>query len=270
MVTAMLEDLNETLGITQNVNGIPSYKMTIFRDIICKRYKEGSRIGLTTREICDYYKVKTGKTMNSENLRKRYLSELVNNGLLEEEVSPEDKRLKIYSPLVDVEDTRAKTTTATRAKVAGKNTGQTGLEGQSVNFSYPFTIKLPKNCTNIPENWLTFEILALGNYGTGLDKIQLHDSNGNKMSIKQFVEAYEKADRLVLYFSKPDFIGYHSKVFGTIQILDGNGGKHEENYRTGGSVPYVLHFSDEITGDLGSYPSDKPPPRPPMTDSEEK
>lgn len=258
LVTATLEDLNETLHITQNVNGIPSYKMRIFKDVICEKYKENGMLPLTARAICEYYKRKTGRTMNSENLRKRYLAELINNGLIEEETSSEDKRQKNYYPLVDLD--------ANAADLHVKNTGQTGLESQSVNFSHPFVIKLPKNCTNIPENWLTFEILTLGNYGTGLDKIQLHDPSRNKLSIRQFVEVYEKTDRLVLYFSKPNFTSYHSEVFGDIKYLDSNIKKDAGNYRTEVSVPFVPHFSDEITGDLGSYSINKPPPRPPMED----
>jgi hypothetical protein len=168
--------------------------------------------------------------------------------------------------LVDIEDIHI------------KNTGQTGLGDQSVNFSHPFAIKLPKNCTNIPENWLTFEKLALANCGTGLDKMGFHDPSGNKMSIRQFVEEYEETDILVLYFSKPTFQSYHSEVFGDMKYLDGNGEKDAGNYRTGVSVPFVLHSAaDKPTGDIepsqtlaeqGYYANDKPPPRPPMRDDD--
>lgn len=252
----MLEDLHETLHITQNISGIPAFKMKFFKEIVCAAWKKSDDKHLTTKQICDFYKEKTNKSMNSQNLRKRYLAELINNGLVEEENSTEDKREKWYYPLIDTEVETKVEVELQLTKAVPKGIPKTEnkvleddvvlqynavLEGQYHNFSYPFAIKPSKNFTNIPENWLKFEILALTKYGTGLDKIELHDSSNNKLSIDQFVDLYEKSDSLVPYFRKPNFKTYCSEMFGNMQYFDGNGKKSENNCGTGGSSTALYH-----------------------------
>jgi hypothetical protein len=277
-VTAMLEDLHETLHITQNVSGIPTFKMALFKNIICQLWTKSEDKHLTTRQICDYYKTQTGKHMSSSNLRKRYLTELVNAGLVEEETSTEDKREKWYYPLIDsevktkVEIQLVKPSTEQKGDKNARPGTNMGLEAMSHNFSYPFAIKPSKNLINIPENWLKFEILALTKYGTGLDKIVLQDSGNNRLSIDQFVDLYEKNDRLVPYFQKPNFKSYSSGIFGNMQCLDGNGKNSENNCGTGGSSTALYHstaFSESKAVKANSL-NEKPPPRPPIGELHEE
>ena len=80
-IIGILEDLSEVLGITQNFNGIPAYKMKFFKDILCPLFKskkdeDEQAIGVTTKELRDEYKVKTGKAVSAEMLRKLFLYEL--------------------------------------------------------------------------------------------------------------------------------------------------------------------------------------------------
>jgi len=190
LVVATLEDLREVLRITQNLNGIPTYKMKFFKELFNPLYRsknvldkssDGSKeeriIAVTARQLCEYYKEKTGKTINSDSLRKIYLIELLNNGIIEEENSVIDQRQKIYYSLVDLP--------------AGEQQEESNEEeikkireqDQSHNFSYPYTVNMPKNCSNIQEDWLIFQILALLNCRIGLSEIALLSHLGNKMTI---------------------------------------------------------------------------------------
>ena len=66
-VIATLEDLSETLHITQNLSGIPPHKLKFYKDIFLSLYesktrpdeKDGiteDRKGVTTSELRDHYK----------------------------------------------------------------------------------------------------------------------------------------------------------------------------------------------------------------------
>jgi hypothetical protein len=67
------EDLHEALHITQNLSWIPPYKLKIFKEIFLELYstkkapdkskdsmQEEVINAVTSRELCDYYKDKTG------------------------------------------------------------------------------------------------------------------------------------------------------------------------------------------------------------------
>ena len=74
------------------------------------------------------------------------------------------------------------------------------------NFSHISQIRIPNNCTNIPENWLILTILGLARYRIDLDnfkgciadelnqRLKIIDRNGNRLTIRQFVSDYESAN----------------------------------------------------------------------------
>ena len=74
-------------------------------------------------------------------------------------------------------------------------------------------LMMPKNCNNIPYNWLELEILDLIKHPLKLGKFELYDENSKQICICRFVKAYEKEHRLNGYFSKPISCNYHSKTF---------------------------------------------------------
>ncbi|MGB6531125.1 MAG: hypothetical protein WBF33_23705 [Candidatus Nitrosopolaris sp.] len=101
------EDLHEVLHITQNLTGIPPYKLKFFKEVFLPLHKSKQApdkstdnnkqeriIALTTRELCEDYKEKTGKTITTNNLKQNYLNEFIHNGLIDEEESALDRRQK--------------------------------------------------------------------------------------------------------------------------------------------------------------------------------
>nr|MDQ6864116.1 hypothetical protein [Thermoproteota archaeon] len=203
-----LEDLNEVLGITHGLSGIPAFKMKFFKQIFNPLYRsrlnagqigknvDGSKseeiIAITTRDLCEEYKHKTGKSISTDNVKKTFLSELINNGIVDEQDSVVYPRRKIYTAIIDA-----------------KATFSSSLDTFDGSLHH-CAISIPKNFKNIPNDWLVFEILALTKYRIRLEEISIfsHDSLGAKtttLSIKEFCEKYEKNDSLIRYFSKPDF-----------------------------------------------------------------
>ena len=116
LAIADLNDFHEVLHITQNLSGIPPYKLKFFKDFFLPLYKSKQTpdkdtskqeriIALTTRELCEHYKEKTDKTITTNNLKQNFLNDFINNGLIDEEDSILDKRQKIYFPLIDLSTT---------------------------------------------------------------------------------------------------------------------------------------------------------------------
>src|SRR4029078_9002663 len=79
-----------------------------------------------------------------DNIKKTYLAELENNGLIDEFDSQIDKRKKGYYPIVDVNQYK-------------KYKYYTNLDGNDNNLQF-IKLKLSKNYNKIDENWLKFEI----------------------------------------------------------------------------------------------------------------
>ena len=69
---------------------MPSYKLKFFNDyfvpLVESKKKPDEKddlkentIGVTTKEVCEYYKQQTGKSINTDTMKKIYLNELLNN-----------------------------------------------------------------------------------------------------------------------------------------------------------------------------------------------
>ena len=73
---------------------------------------------------------------------------------------------------------------------------------------------IPKNCTNIPDNWLKLEIFVLIKYPLNSDKFELYNEQNERICICKFVKDYEKNYRLNGYFSGPFFAIITAKYLG--------------------------------------------------------
>jgi hypothetical protein len=77
------EDLEEVLKFTQNISGIPSYKLEFFTLVFIPLFEskaypdkstkdvgvEEDRIALTTTELAEYYKEKRGISITTDNIK---------------------------------------------------------------------------------------------------------------------------------------------------------------------------------------------------------
>jgi hypothetical protein len=229
-VIATLEDLNEVLGITHGLSGISTFKMKFFNQIFNPLYRsrlerdqkgtnaDGTKsedlVALTTRDLCETYKDKKGKSISTDNVKKTFLVELLNYGIIDEQDSVVYPRQKIYTSIIDVAQTQ---------KDVAKVTNSSNLSGLDESL-HRCAINMRNNFMEIPKDWLVFEILALTKYRIRIDEITIfsHDSLGVKikLSIKEFCEKYEKNDSLIRYFSKPPFGDFYSEIFGTMKYIE--------------------------------------------------
>ncbi|MGA9843470.1 MAG: sugar phosphate isomerase/epimerase family protein [Nitrososphaeraceae archaeon] len=252
-VIASLEDLTEALYITQNISGIPAYKLKFYREMFLELFrskekvdtsadktKSESIIAVTVKQLSDYYREKSGRAISAENIRKKFLNELLNHDYIGSVESVLDRRQNIYYPLVELDDNvedENQDNNEDGAKIKNlKNSGKFR------NFSQYSRITSPKNCRSIPENWLIFEILGLAKYGIDLDSfsgciadelnnnnnLKLLDKDGNRLTIKEFTIEYEKDTSLIPYFRKGKVNTFCNKSYGYIIYL---GEDWQEGYK---------------------------------------
>jgi len=224
-------DLLEVLQITQNLSGIPPFKLKVFREVFLPLYeskhekdksddgKEERMIGLTTRELCDSYKKKMGKTITTDSMKKTYLSEFLDNELIDEVQSQLDKRQHIYYPIVDIPSTSTPpqsqqiTATATDGQI-NKLSNMDAFD----NLLQDPKIIVSKNCKPIPEKWLELEIsnLLKCRMPEGVPgRFELYNKDGEHVCICKFIKGYS-THSMIRYFSRPIFYSFSSKVFGDI------------------------------------------------------
>jgi hypothetical protein len=261
LVIAALEDLGEVLHITQNISGMPAYKLKFLKEIFLPLYKsksepdkgeegkEEKRIAVTTKQLCDYFKEQEGKIVTTNNLKKTYLDELLNNGYIDEEDSVIDKRQKIYYPLIEFPIERQEEGEKEESKIKNCLT-----LGRVDNFFQYSRITMPKNCRDIPEDWLRIEILGLIKYPLKLDKFTLLDkgndndgeqqddegnnnvNHGQPLCICRFVNEYEKNSKLNGYFSRHRIASEFHKIFPEIKYLEEFNANECEKLSTPGKV----------------------------------
>jgi hypothetical protein len=204
MIIAILDDLREVLHITQNLAGIPSYKLQFFKDIFCKLYKskteadsndgkQEDRIAVTTKELCEYYKQRTNKSITTNNMKTTFLNELQNAGYIDCEPSKIDNRKYIFWQVIDPTDDRG---------VIIKN--NVDADAMDNNLRYA-RINLPRNCRNIPENWLLSAILELMEYPVRANNFTLLGRDESPVSITEFIKDYENSSKLTNYFVKRNY-----------------------------------------------------------------
>jgi hypothetical protein len=223
-VIAALEDLSETSHITQNLSGIPPHKLKFYKEYVLPLYESKTgpdtnedgtkiedRIAVTTSQIRDYYKSKTGRSITTANITNTYLNELENNGFVDKQESQIDRRQKIYFPIVEIpkEDKIKKLFS----------------EGPVSNFLEHSKIIPSKYFNKVSKNWLELEISTLKNYLVENDPFQVIDENDNDISISEFVKNYSKHTNLTKYFAKPNFSINYDEITAGIKLLYGD--EHE-------------------------------------------
>ena len=232
-IIATLEDLSHVLAITQNLTGLPAYKIKFFKEVFyplwraktdpdksADKTKEEDGISVTTKELKEKYKSKYGKITTTDNLKKTFLNELHNNGFIEEEISIINNKQYVYKPLVAGDDDN-------NEKISISFISNSG---QFDNVLQHSRLLVPKNYILPPKNWLEMEILALKQYRiyetNSSDFIKLedihilnsvydgdgNDSDSSRVPINEFITKYEHHVPLIRYVKSADFSNNHNKT----------------------------------------------------------
>jgi hypothetical protein len=181
-IIADLQDLREVLSITQSVEGIPQYKIDFINNIFYPLYNsktkpdsnsDGSKHedskGVTVRQLCEYFKDKEGKSISTDNMKKTYLNELINNGLIDYETSKIDSRQYIYYPLIEP---LYNTASVTFNNNYIENISSLPNLNRFDNFSQLHSVIYEKIIKNINEIWLFSEIMMLLTYRIEFAKVR--------------------------------------------------------------------------------------------------
>ena len=173
-IIADLQDLKEVLSITQNFEGIPEYKIDFLYNIFSSLYnsktepdsnidntKKEERKAVTVRQLCEYYKIKKGKSISTDNMKKTYLNELVNNGLIDYESSKIDSRQYIYYPVVE-SPKNPPSITVNNNHI--DNISPLSNLNQFDNFTHLHNIIFEKIIKSVNETWIFSEIMKLLRY----------------------------------------------------------------------------------------------------------
>lgn len=208
-VIADLEDLQEVLSITHNFDGIPKFKADFFNEIFypCYRQKIGPDtstdgkkqeeiIAVTTRQLCNYFKEIRKKPISTDNIKKVYLNELINNAIVDYTDSKIHGRQDIYYPLTEQLDNN------------NDNNESLSFLSNLISFdkvSQKTCIIYEKITNNINETTIFYEIiefishrmdltkfvgLLLMDYLNNSEEFQLLDNNHDRITIREFTKRY--------------------------------------------------------------------------------
>ena len=115
-----------------------------------------SSVRLTANELCDYYNRLNPKSpINSDNLRKTYLNELISAGFIEALDVREGNTKKVYYPIVSPSE----------EAVTEHITQETAEFNMFPEFFTYHKINVPKYFIPLPKDWLNFEVLRLWKCG---------------------------------------------------------------------------------------------------------
>ncbi|MGC2572218.1 MAG: hypothetical protein WA364_11960 [Candidatus Nitrosopolaris sp.] len=200
-IADMDEDFHEVLHITQNLSGVPPFKLRVFKEVLLPLYKSKQEpdkiedgkfsrqekvIAVTTRQLCDYYKETIGRTITTDVMKKIYLDEFINNGLIDAIRSELDNRQNIYFPLVDTSIADNKDNN-NESKIT-KLSSLTRLD----NILQHSTITVSKNYDRTSENWLELQIFSLLKYRVEIGHFALFDQDGEQICPCKFIDDYQK------------------------------------------------------------------------------
>jgi len=133
VIADIKEDLHEALHLTQNRVGIPVFKLEMFRNVFIPAWKKQQKMEeqndrdiedgvegaenrslkklingemmlvLTPHQLCQELKSYNGRIMTTANMKRTYLDEFVNAGLIDEEELFDGRKMKVCYPIVDLD-----------------------------------------------------------------------------------------------------------------------------------------------------------------------
>lgn len=232
LAVSLLSDLEQVLMLIHNITGIPSYKIDFLTEIFIPLFLSKTeplhkddiaeeRIAVYTNELADYYKKQKGKSLTTDAIKKTYLIELKNNGLIDDFQSAVDKRKNGYYPIVDINqfNNSSRPSNNYSNTIKEKSRNYTNLSDNDNKLQF-YKLKLSNNFKNINENWLEFQIIELLKYGIGKANIfKLVDKDNNQVCICRFVKEYNRYGSLSRYFQSAENSIYSNKIFGVIRKL---------------------------------------------------
>jgi len=220
IIADIKEDLHEALHLSQNRVGIPVFKLEIFERVFIPAWKKQLKIEaqndrdieagvegaekrslkklinsekmlvLTAHQLCHELKTYNGRVMTTANMKRTYLDEFVNAGLIDEEELIDGRKTKVWYPIVDVD-------AYNKSEYDDSSKMQTGCE-----FDKPMMERM-KNITQhhkllnngrtmeLDEKWLEESILKALSAKAIPDRLEIWNENNERICFCRFMKDYE-------------------------------------------------------------------------------
>jgi hypothetical protein len=239
IIADIKEDLHEALHLSQNRVGIPVFKLEMFGNVFVSAWKkqleleaqndrdieagvEGAErrslkklingekmLVLTAHQLCEELKVYNGRVMTTANMKRTYLDELVNAGLIDEEELIDGRKTKVWYPIVDLDSFNAKSEYNDAFKTpAGCEFDEPTLERMR-NITQHHKLLNNGRIMELNEKWLEESILKVLSAVAIPDIFEIWDENNERICICRFMKDYQNSSN-----------GYFKDFFATAKYVN--------------------------------------------------
>jgi hypothetical protein len=222
IIADIKEDLHEALHLSQNRVGIPIFKLEMFENVFILAWKkqlkmeeqndkdiengvEGAEkrslkklingekmLVLTAHQLCQELKQFNGRTMTTANMKRTYLDEFVNAGLIDEEELIDGRKTKVWYPIVDLDFFNGKSEHNDAFKTPIGSEFESILERMKSITQHH---KLLNNgrTMELDEKWLEESLLKSLSAETTPDRFEIMNENNERICFCRFIKEYQNS-----------------------------------------------------------------------------
>jgi hypothetical protein len=224
IIADIKEDLHEALHLTQNRVGIPVFKLEMFNNVFIPAWKkmetmeaqndrdiengvEGAEnrslkkfingekmLVLTAHQLCEELKAFNDRVMTTANMKRTYLDEFVNAGLIDEEELIDGRKTKVWYPIVDLEVYNGKSEYSDSFKFPeGQEFDEQMLERMK-NITQHHKLLNHGNVMELDKKWLEGSIMKALSAKPIPDRFEIWNEEDEQMCLCRFIKDYENEE----------------------------------------------------------------------------
>jgi hypothetical protein len=239
IVADIKEDLHEALHLSQNRVGIPVFKLEMFENVFISAWKKqlkmeeqndmdiqagvegaekhslkklinGERmLILTAHQLCEELKAYNGRVMTTANMKRTYLDEFVNAGLIDEEELIDGRKTKAWYPIVDLDSFNGKSRNNNAFKTPKECEVDEPILERMKNITQHHKLLNHGKVMELDKKWLEESFLKTVSAVAIPDRFEIWDENNEQICICRFMKDYEN-----------DSNGYFKDFFATSKYVN--------------------------------------------------
>ena len=221
IIADIKEDLHEALHLSQNKVGIPVFKLEMFENVFISAWKkqlkmeeqndmdieagvEGAEklslkkpingekmLVLTAHQLCEELKVYNGRVMTTANMKRTYLDEFVNAGLIDDEELIDGRKTKVWYPIVDLDFFNEKSEYNDAFKTPiGSELDEPMLERMK-NITQHHKLLNNGRTMELDERWLEESLLKALSAEATPDRFEIMNENDERICFCRFMKDYQ-------------------------------------------------------------------------------
>jgi len=239
IIADIKEDLHEALHLSQNRIGIPVFKLEMFENVFISAWKkqlkmeeqndrdieagvEGAEkrslkklingekmLVLTAHQLCEELKAYNGRVMTTANMKRTYVDEFINAGLIDEEELIDGRKTKVWYPLVDLDSYNGRSESNDAFKTpTGCELDESMLERMK-NITQHHKLLNNGRTMELDEKWLEESTLKAFSAVAIPDIFEIRDENNIRICICRFMKDYQNSSN-----------GYFKDFFATAKYVN--------------------------------------------------